>query len=85
MDGVGQSAGLLSDSRRLPLPKRQRAIVTGTAFDQPLAGVYTSGLARSFQKRVEKNLLPICHRCCGLYITNDVIQDIGRGFCPPRE
>ena len=36
------------------------------------------------RKKVEKELLPICNRCCGLYMTNASTRHLGPGWEPAR-
>ncbi len=44
-------------------------IVPGNVFNDDFKTIYLNKLSTQLRKRVEKDLLPICNRCCGLYMT----------------
>jgi MoaA/NifB/PqqE/SkfB family radical SAM enzyme len=50
-------------------------IIAGNVFRQPLEKVFNSEQTIRFRKYILRNRLPICNRCCGLYMTN-----AARGF-----
>jgi len=54
----------------------------GNVFEQDFDDVYLGKNANRLRKHVEKELLPICNRCCGLYMTYTATQKLGKGFYP---
>lgn len=44
-------------------------IVPGNVFNDDFETIYLNKLSTQLRKRVEKELLPVCNRCCGLYMT----------------
>jgi len=44
-------------------------IVPGNVFESPFEEVYHNAVSNKLRKKVEKELMPICNRCCGLYMT----------------
>jgi MoaA/NifB/PqqE/SkfB family radical SAM enzyme len=45
-------------------------IVAGNVFRDGLMPAFNSELAVKFRKHILNNRMPICNRCCGLYMTN---------------
>ena len=45
-------------------------IIVGNVFRDGLLGAFNSELSVKFRKHMMTNRLPICNRCCGLYMTN---------------
>lgn len=61
-------------------------VIAGNVFREDFATVYYNQVATHFRQYVEQQLLPICNRCCGLYMTYAATQQLGRPFipCNPR-
>ena len=45
-------------------------VIAGNAFHDGLMQSFNSDVAVKFRKHILLNRLPICNRCCGLYMTN---------------
>jgi MoaA/NifB/PqqE/SkfB family radical SAM enzyme len=45
-------------------------IIAGNAFRDGLMEAFNSEMAVKFRKHILHNRMPICNRCCGLYMTN---------------
>jgi MoaA/NifB/PqqE/SkfB family radical SAM enzyme len=45
-------------------------IIAGNVFNDGLMASFNSATAIKFRKHILTNRLPICNRCCGLYMTN---------------
>jgi MoaA/NifB/PqqE/SkfB family radical SAM enzyme len=45
-------------------------IIAGNVFQDGLMNCFNSDVAIKFRKHMLTNRLPICNRCCGLYMTN---------------
>lgn len=44
-------------------------IIPGNVFEGDFETIYHNSVSNQLRKYVEKQLLPICNRCCGLYMT----------------
>lgn len=59
-------------------------IVPGNVFKQDIREIFLNEISRKLRRKVEKNLLPICNRCCGLYMTKEATRFLGQGFVPKK-
>lgn len=57
-------------------------IVPGNVFRDDFETIYLNKLSQQLRRRVEKKLLPICNRCCGLYMTDLATAHLGKGWVP---
>ncbi len=55
-------------------------IIPGNVFRQDFREIYLNELSTRLRKRVEKELMPICNRCCGLYMTESATRHLGAGW-----
>lgn len=55
-------------------------IIPGNVFTEGFDQVYTNGTSQRLRNYVENRLLPICNRCCGLYMTDAVTKHLGAGY-----
>ena len=45
-------------------------VIAGNVFRDGFMESFNSEMAVKFRKHILRNRLPICNRCCGLYMTN---------------
>ncbi len=57
-------------------------IVPGNVFTEDFRDIFLNKISTQLRRRVEKNLMPICNRCCGLYMTYPATRMLGKGFVP---
>ena len=60
-------------------------IIPGNVFEDDFDSIYRGFLSRTLRERVERDLLDICNRCCGLYMTYSATRRLGDGWVPRRE
>ena len=59
-------------------------LIPGNVFTGDIREIYLNEMSTKLRKRVEKELLPICNRCCGLYMTHHATRRLGKGFMPEK-
>ncbi len=57
-------------------------ILPGNVFENDFRDLYYGSVSTQLRKKVEKELLPICHRCCGLFVSYPVTKKLGGNFFP---
>lgn len=60
-------------------------VIAGNVFTEDFETVYYNQTASHFRRHVEKQLLPICNRCCGIFMTYEATQKLGKPFVPCAE
>lgn len=59
-------------------------IVPGNVFEKSFLEIYFNETSTQLRKHVEEKLLPICNRCCGLYMTYPATKLLGKGYIPKK-
>ena len=59
-------------------------IIPGNVFSDDFETVYHGALAGKLRKKVEEELLPICNRCCGIYMNHRAAEKLGAGYSVHR-
>lgn len=55
-------------------------VIPGNVFKQNFKDVYHNPLSTKLRKNMETALMPICNRCCGIYMNYQATRKLGRGF-----
>ena len=55
-------------------------ICPGNVFEDDFDRLYHGPLSQKFRAYVEKQLLPVCNRCCGLYAVAGATKRLGGRF-----
>jgi hypothetical protein len=59
-------------------------LIPGNVFTGEIREIYLNEMSTKLRKRVEKEFLPICNRCCGLYMTHHATRHLGKRFVPEK-